>query len=69
MNHIQGEVSMRIVIDRNGQVIECKDLSGPVALTSAASSAVKQWRYRPFTVNGQTFEIETAVTLTFKLGE
>jgi TonB family protein len=68
MNQIQGDVVMEVVIDKNGQVGQVKFLSGPVQLAPAATSAVKQWRYRPFTVNGQGYEVETQITLTFQLG-
>lgn len=68
MNHVEGEVVMRVVIDRNGQVGETAVVSGPAQLIPAATSAVKQWRYRPFTVNGQVFEVETQIVATFKIG-
>jgi TonB family protein len=64
----EGDVVMRVVIDRNGQVVEVADVSGAVQLISAATSAVKQWRYRPFTVKGQVFEVETQIVMTFKIG-
>ena len=68
MNHVEGEVEIRALIDRNGRVVETKTLSGPPQLVAAATSAVKQWRYRPFTVEGQAFEVETNIVVTFRLG-
>ncbi len=64
---VHGEVEMGIVIDRNGRVIEVKDVSGPMELRPAAISAVKQWLFQPFTANGQVFEVETRVVLAFNL--
>ena len=36
-------------------------------LAPAAIAAVKQWRYRPFLLNGEPIEVETMVTVTFNL--
>ena len=65
-SHIEGEVVMRVVIDRSGQIADATALSGPVQLIPAATKAVKQWRYRPLTVNGQALEVETQIVITFK---
>jgi TonB family protein len=67
-NFVHGDVVMRVVIDRNGQVAEVAVLSGAMQLISAATSAVKQWRFRPLTVKGQVFEVETQIVITFKIG-
>jgi protein TonB len=36
-------------------------------LAPAAIDAVKQWRYKPFLLNGQPVEVETTVTVTFRM--
>ncbi len=36
-------------------------------LVPAALSAVKQWRYKPYLLNGQPVEVETTITVTFNL--
>ncbi len=36
-------------------------------LIPAALDAVKQWRYRPYLLNGEPVEVETNITLTFQL--
>jgi periplasmic protein TonB len=36
-------------------------------LVPAALDAVKQWRYRPFLLNGEPVEVETTITVTFSL--
>jgi protein TonB len=38
-------------------------------LAPAALDAVKQWRYRPYMVNGSAVEVETTVTVNFTLSE
>ena len=69
MNQVQGEVVVQALIDTSGEVVEVKGLSGPVQLMAGTTSAVKQWRYRPFLVNGQAYEVETLVTFNFTLNQ
>ena len=45
---IQGEVVLQIEIAEDGHVANVKALSGPPMLIGAATSAAKQWQYRPF---------------------
>lgn len=66
-SHVEGDVVMQIVIDATGRVGEVNVISGPVQLIPAATSSVKQWRYRPLIIDGQAFEIETHITETFRL--
>jgi protein TonB len=37
-------------------------------LTQSALDAVRQWRYRPYMLNGEPTEVETTVTVNFNLG-
>jgi protein TonB len=36
-------------------------------LVPAAIDAVKQWRYRLFQLNGVPVEVETVITITFRI--
>jgi len=36
-------------------------------LQQAALDAVKEWRYRPYLLNGQPIEVETTINVIFKL--
>ena len=36
-------------------------------LVPAALAAVKQWRYRPFLLNGEPVEVETTITVNFQI--
>jgi len=36
-------------------------------LTQAALDAVKQWKYRPYILQGRPVEVETQVTVIFQL--
>ncbi|GAC1424358.1 MAG: hypothetical protein NVSMB62_21220 [Acidobacteriaceae bacterium] len=64
--HVQGEVILQAVISPEGEVVATHVLSGHRLLRSAASSAVKQWRYRPFLVDGRPVNVATIVTVDFR---
>jgi periplasmic protein TonB len=64
---IQGQVVIRAVINRNGMIENLQALSGHPMLVRAAIDAVKQWRYRPYFLNGEPVEVETQVTVNFLL--
>src|SRR4029077_1068909 len=64
---IQGAVVIRAVISRSGTIENLQTLSGPPMLVGAALDAVRQWRYRPYILNGDPVEVETQVTVNFSL--
>ena len=64
---IQGDVTLSIVIDTEGHVVEVTPESGPEELYDAATEAVKQWKYRSTILNGQKVRIATTVTVSFRL--
>src|SRR5947207_8677533 len=47
-------VMLQVFINRDGNVSKVDVISGPPLLTRAAQDAVKQWKYKPTQVNGQT---------------
>jgi protein TonB len=64
---IQGVVVMTALIDKAGNVQNLQVVSGHPLLAPAAIEAVKQWRYKPFLLNGQPVEVETTVTVNFRV--
>jgi len=64
---VQGEVVLSALIDSNGQITNLQLISGHPMLVPAAISAVKQWRYKPYLLNGQPVEVETTITVIFSL--
>src|SRR5580765_6162327 len=64
---VQGEVVLSAVIDINGQITNLQLVSGHPMLVQAAIAAVKQWRYKPYLLNGQPVEVETTITVIFSL--
>jgi protein TonB len=65
--HIQGSVVLHAVIGKDGQVQGLQVVSGHPMLTASAINAVKQWRYKPYMLNGQPTEIDTTITVNFTL--
>ena len=64
---VQGDVVLSAVIDSNGQIKNLQLVSGHPMLVPAAFTAVKQWRYKPYLLNGQPVEVETTITVIFTL--
>ncbi len=65
--HIQGQVVLRVTINREGDVSKVDLISGPPMLRAAAIDAVKQWKYQPYLLNGQPAERETEAVVDFNL--
>jgi len=64
---VQGSVLLQAVISRAGTIENLQVLSGHPMLVQAAINAVRQWRYRPYVLNGEPVELETQVTVNFVL--
>jgi protein TonB len=64
---IQGAVVMKADISTEGDVAELIVVSGHPLLAPAALEAAKQWKYRPYVLNGEAVVVETQITLNFKL--
>lgn len=65
--HIEGTVLMAMEISRDGSVCRIMLISGHPLLAPAAIDAVKQWKYRPYVLNGQPIEVETQAQVNFTL--
>ena len=63
--HVQGTVVLQALIGKDGSVRNLHALSGPPMLTQAAVDAVKQWRYKPYYLDGQPVEAETQINVKF----
>ena len=64
---VQGTVVIRAFISRSGTIERAEVVSGHPMLTHAAYDAVRQWKYRPYYLNGEPVEVETQVTVNFIL--
>lgn len=63
--HVQGTVVLQALIGKDGSVRNLHTLSGPPLLTQAAMDAVKQWKYKPYYLDGQPVEAETQINVKF----
>ena len=64
---VEGSVELMATISKTGDITHVKVLSGDSQLSKAAADAVKQWKYKPYLLNGEPVEIQTQVTINFKL--
>jgi TonB family protein len=62
---LQGPVVLQTSIGRDGTVQDVKLVRGYFVLAKAAITAVKQWRFRPYNVNGRALETQTVITINF----
>ena len=56
---IQGQVRLQAQISKNGDIENLQLISGHPMLAPAAIEAVKQWKYKPYLLNGEPVEVET----------
>jgi protein TonB len=66
-NHVQGDVILQATIDKEGNVAGLKVVRGEPILADAAVEAVKQWKYRPYLLNGEAVEVETQLLIKFHM--
>lgn len=64
---IQGKVVLQATISKQGTIEGLHAVSGPPMLYQSALDAVKQWRYRPYILNGEAVEVETTIEVNFTL--
>ena len=65
--HVQGAVILAVLIGKDGQMLDVKPVSGSPLLIDSAVEAVKQWRYKPYLLNGTPVEVDTQITVIFSL--
>ncbi len=64
---IQGQVVLQAEISKDGTIQNLQLISGHPMLAPAAIEAVKQWRYKPYLLNGEPVAVETQVVVNFSL--
>ena len=65
--HLEGRVVLSAMVTEDGRVRDVRVVEGSPALAQSAMDAVKQWRYKPFLLDGKPAKRETTVTIDFKL--
>ncbi len=64
---VQGDVLLKVRISKAGDVQEVNLISGHPLLAGSAIDAVKQWKYKPYLLNGNPVEVETQAKVNFTL--
>jgi protein TonB len=65
---ISGSVVLQAVIGKDGTIQNLRAVSGHPMLIQSAIDAVRQWKYKPYILNGEPVEVDTQVTVNFILG-
>jgi periplasmic protein TonB len=64
---IQGQVVLHAEISKDGTITNLQLISGHAMLAPAAIEAVRQWRYKPYLLNGEPVAVDTEVIVNFSL--
>jgi len=64
---IEGTVRLEAVISRDGTILNLRAVSGHPLLIPAAIAAVRQWVFRPTSLNGDPVEVATEIEVHFTL--
>jgi len=66
--HLQGVVVLDARISKEGMVEDVSPVSGPSMLQASAVDAVRQWTFKPYTVDGQPVAVHTTISVNFTFG-
>jgi periplasmic protein TonB len=66
--HVEGAVVVEAIISRTGTIESLHVVSGALMLQNAALDAIREARYRPFRLNGEPTEVQTTITVNFRIG-
>ena len=64
---VTGTVVVDTHVSRKGTVLSLEILDGPPLLRQAALDALKNWRFKPYLVNGDAVEWRTTINIRFNL--
>ena len=62
---LRGSVVLQVLVGRDGSVQDAKFLQGSLVFGRAAIDAVKQWRFKPYSMNGRAVSVQTVISLNF----
>src|SRR5262249_13118104 len=65
--HITGDVILQATISKTGAIENLRGVSGHPILIQAALDAVRQWKYKPYELNGEPVEVETTIKVQFHM--
>jgi len=65
---IEGSVVVEAIISRAGTIESIYVVSGPEMLRQAAVDAIRVARYRPYRLSGEPTDVQTTITVNFRIG-
>lgn len=69
MKHLSGAVTLKATIGSDGRVHSLRAISYPDgAMAISAIRAVRMWRYKPYLLNGEPRQVETTITVNYRIG-
>lgn len=68
ITHTEGTVILQAIISKTGHIESVHVVSGPAILQASALEAVHNARYHPYLLNGQPTEVETTISINFRIG-
>jgi len=66
IRRLSGSVIVEVKVNKEGKVVSVRYVSGQAVFTDAAADAVRQWKFKPATLNGQAIEQTTQIKVDFR---
>lgn len=66
-SHVSGVVSVAITITPQGTVADARATNGPALLRQPAVNAVRNWRFKPYMLNGHPVAVTSNVNVNFAI--
>jgi protein TonB len=66
--HVEGKVIVEAVISKGGAIESLHVVSGPEMLRASAMDAIRAARYQPYKLNGEPTDVQTTITVNFRIG-
>lgn len=64
---IQGDVIFKIVVDESGMIVLSEPVEGDSLLVAASMDALRDFRFRPYLLNGNPIKVESQLGFHFSL--
>lgn len=68
-DRVEGTIVLSAHINKNGEPEELNVKSGPSQLHQSALDAVRQWRWKPYLLNGDPVAVETEINVVYSLAK
>ena len=66
---VQGTVALEAIINKKGAIERLKAVSGPKILQKSAIEAVRNWKYKPYLLNGKPVAVKTTINIIYSLAK